>query len=128
MGDEMSQHRLQSAGVGGRHEEGGLGPHLAEGRDIAEHERAAGKRCFQGREPERLVSGRKRIDGGPRHPVGELDLRQASESARAASPDGLARGVMSIAGHVNRPGQLVGHLFQQCQVLGFIPQAAGGED
>ena len=68
--DQPLDRRENGVGIVGIREIGRIAPHLAQTRNVAEHERTAGKRCFYRQQTERLVSCRQGIDGGSRHPCG----------------------------------------------------------
>src|SRR5207248_3451514 len=86
VGDQLFECARQRLPVVRRNVGGRITPYLPQAWNISEHESAAGERCFERSETERLVAGRQDENRGALEPAGEIPLTESpKKSCRSAN-------------------------------------------
>ena len=107
-------------------EEGGVAPDLAEGGDVVGEDGAAAEGGLERGEAEGLVEGGGEVDGARAEEGEEVGLGEVAEEIEvrwgecgaamvSGNADGERRGLVGVEG------------FEEREVLGLVPQAAGGD-
>jgi hypothetical protein len=96
--------------------------------DIPKDQGASGQCGLEHGQAERLVAGRKGIDGGSPHPEGHLPLTEHPLVLEVLGGGFLFPEPPAVPGHMDGPRHPGGDAVEEDDVFGLIPDPAGTED